>query len=59
MNNPTICIIGPGVVGQATGKVFAAKGYEVAFLGGNLSKIEKLREEGYTAYERDELMDGG
>ncbi len=58
MNNPKICIIGPGVVGQATGKVFAAKGYKVAFLGGNIKKIEKLREEGFDAYERGELMDG-
>ncbi len=59
MNKPSICIIGPGVVGQATGKVFAAKGYDVAFLGGNISKIEKLREEGYIAYEKNDLMDQG
>ncbi|EKD94305.1 MAG: hypothetical protein ACD_26C00127G0002 [uncultured bacterium] len=59
MNKPTICIIGPGIVGQATGKVFAAKGYKVAFLGGNISKIQKLREEGYQAYERGDLMDLG
>ncbi|MBI3984738.1 MAG: UDP-glucose/GDP-mannose dehydrogenase family protein [Candidatus Levybacteria bacterium] len=59
MNKPTICIIGPGIVGQATGKVFAAKGYEVAFLGGNIEKVKKLRGEGYKAYERHELMDSG
>ncbi len=59
MTKPKICIIGPGIVGQATGKVFAAKGYKVAFLGGNISKIYKLREEGYVAYVRDDLMSGG
>ncbi len=58
MNKPTICIIGPGVVGQATGKVLAAKGYDVAFLGGNAEKTQKLREEGYIAYDRHDLMDG-
>ncbi len=59
MTKQSICIIGPGVVGQATGKVFAAKGYKTAFLGGNISKIEKLRDEGYTAYQQTDLMDGG
>lgn len=59
MNKPTICIIGPGVVGQATGKVFAAKGYDVSFLGGNIEKIKKLRKEGYEAFEKEDLMDGG
>lgn len=59
MKKPSICIIGPGIVGQATGKVFAVKGYDVSFLGGNISKIEKLRKEGFDAYERNDLMDGG
>ncbi len=59
MTKPSICIIGPGIVGQATGKVFAARGYDVAFLGGNIEKIENLRADGYTAYERDDLMSGG
>ena len=44
-----ICIIGPGVVGQATGKVFAKLGFKTAFLGGNDEKTEKLRKQGYTA----------
>jgi len=53
-----ICIIGPGVVGQATGKVFAKLGFKTAFLGGNIEKTEKLRNEGYTAYTRKDLFDG-
>src|SRR3989344_1526763 len=53
-----ICIIGPGVVGQATGKVFVKLGIETVFLGGNPEKTKKLREEGYIAYTRNELFDG-
>ena len=53
-----ICIIGPGVVGQATGKVFVKLGFKIAFLGGNQEKTEKLRKDGYTAYARGELFDG-
>lgn len=53
-----ICVIGPGVVGQAQGKVFALHGYETTFLGGNQEKTEKLRKEGYRAFLRDELFDG-
>ncbi|OGK22071.1 hypothetical protein A2866_05850 [Candidatus Roizmanbacteria bacterium RIFCSPHIGHO2_01_FULL_39_8] len=55
---PSICIIGPGVVGQATGKVFAQLGYKTAFLGGNEEKRKKLKEEGYVTYDRNELFDG-
>jgi len=55
---PSICIIGPGIVGQAQGKVFIKYGFETAFLGGNLQKTEKLRKEGYIAYSREELFDG-
>ena len=47
----------PGVVGQATGKTFAAKGYVVTFMGGNPTKTQKLREEGFSAYARGEKMD--
>jgi len=59
MSKPTICIIGPGIVGGATGKVLASKGFDVSFLGGNISKIEKLRKEGYSAYERGDLFSNG
>lgn len=53
-----ICIIGPGVVGQATGKVFVKLGFQTAFLGGNAEKTERLRKEGYTAYARNQLFAG-
>lgn len=53
-----ICIIGPGVVGQATGKVFAKLGFHTSFLGGNPEKTKKLQKEGYAAYGRDELFTG-
>lgn len=53
-----ICIVGPGVVGQAQGKVFVKHGFETAFLGGNQEKTEKLRSEGYTAYERGKFFNG-
>lgn len=58
MHKPKICIVGPGVVGQATGKVFIEKGYETAFLGGRLERGEKLRTEGYIWHEKDSLFDG-
>ena len=56
--NSKICIIGPGVVGQATGKVFVKLGFSTAFLGGNPEKTKKLRKQGYAAYGRNELLDG-
>lgn len=55
---PKICIVGPGVVGQATGKAFVNLGFETVFLGGNGEKAKKLRDEGYTTYTRDDLFDG-
>lgn len=54
---PKICIVGPGVVGQATGKAFVKLGFETVFLGGNGGKTQKLRDEGYTAYTREDLFD--
>ena len=58
MIKPSICIIGPGVVGQATGKVFVAKGIKVGFLGRTKEKVEILKKEGYNAFTKDELLDG-
>ena len=34
-----ICIIGPGVVGYATGKVLFENGFEIGFIGRNQDKI--------------------
>ncbi len=53
-----ICIVGPGVVGQATGKAFAKKGHYVVFLGGSIDKIERLRREGYQAYKKKHYLNG-
>ena len=56
--NPKICIVGPGIVGQATGKVFTLHDYDVTFLGGSPDKVEKLRSEGFKAFPKDELFNG-
>lgn len=58
MLKPKICIIGPGVVGQATGKVFVKKGIEVGFLGIIKEQIDNLRKEGYNAFTKDEILNG-
>ncbi len=52
---PKVCIFGPGVVGYATGKAFAAKGIEVGFVGRNPKKIQQLRDEGFRAYTFEEI----
>lgn len=57
MNKPSVCIVGPGVVGQATGKVFAEKGIRVGFLGVVKEQIEDLRKQGYNAFTKDEIFD--
>lgn len=58
MIKPSICIVGPGVVGQATGKVFVEKGLRVGFLGVVKEQIESLREQGYTAFTKEEIYNG-
>lgn len=58
MSKPSICIVGPGVVGQATGKVFAAKGFKIAFLGRTREKVDKLVDLGYSAYTKEEFLNG-
>lgn len=55
---PVICIIGPGVVGQAQGKVFVEHGFKTSFLGGNGEKTSKLIQDGYVAHSRTDLFDG-
>lgn len=45
-----ICIIGPGVVGYATGKILSENGFEIGFIGRNQDKIDRLRKEGFWAY---------
>lgn len=57
-SKPKICIIGSGFVGQATGKGFVAKGFNVTFLDINPSKVQQLTNEGYKAYHPDDLKNG-
>lgn len=53
-----VCIIGPGVVGQATGKALIAKGVNTAFIGKSEDKVNKLRESGYEAFVWEEMING-
>lgn len=58
LNGPAVCIIGPGIVGQATGKAFIKKGVKTAFIGRTETKTYKLKKEGYEAYTWDDLTNG-
>lgn len=58
ISKPRICVVGPGVVGLATGKAFLAKGFDVSFLGRTPEKVENLRKQGYSAYTKDDLING-
>lgn len=58
MKKPKICIVGPGVVGKATGRAFLDKGLEVGFIARSSEQIEKLRSEKYVAHGRTDLMNG-
>ncbi|MBI2012143.1 UDP-glucose/GDP-mannose dehydrogenase family protein [Candidatus Daviesbacteria bacterium] len=49
MKNTKICIIGSGVVGQATGKALQSKGLSVVFTDINPTIISTLKKEGYKA----------
>lgn len=59
MTKRKICIIGPGIVGQATGKVFVAKGFKTTFIGRTREKVDKLVKLRYSAYTKEELVNGG
>ncbi len=58
MNKLKICVVGPGVVGQATGKAFVEHGLDVAFLGGRKERQDLLRKDGYTAYDKNTYFNG-
>ena len=58
MIKPSICIVGPGVVGQATGKVFVEKGLRVGFLGVIKEQIDNLKKGGYNAFTKEEIYNG-
>ncbi len=44
-----LSIIGSGVVGQATGKGFISKGFDINFIDVNQNIIEKLKDQGFIA----------
>ncbi len=56
---PIINIVGSGVVGQATGKGFLARGLSVQFTDIQPAIVTKLREEGLTAHTPAELAIAG
>ena len=58
MNKPKIAIVGPGVVGQATGKALLKQGFNVSFIGVDRSNIEKLRRQHYSAYSPNDFQNG-
>jgi len=58
MKKPKICVVGPGVVGKATLRAFRDKGLETAFIARTQESVDKLRSEGFTAYGRNDLMNG-
>ena len=50
-----ICVVGAGVVGQATGRGFLARGFKVEFVDVKPEVVERLRREGLVAYTPPEL----
>jgi len=58
MIKSSVCIVGPGVVGQATGKVLVEKGLRVGFLGVRKEQIEDLRKQGYNAFTKEDIYNG-
>ncbi len=52
-----ITVIGSGVVGQATGKGFSAKGFDVEFVDVDTGKVDQLKKEGYSAFTADEIAE--
>ncbi|MBI2010223.1 MAG: UDP-glucose/GDP-mannose dehydrogenase family protein [Candidatus Chisholmbacteria bacterium] len=52
-----ICVIGPGVVGQATGKGLHQKGFKVSFWGRGEEKVIALKNEGFPAYTLAEMQE--
>jgi len=51
-----IAVIGSGIVGQATGKGFIAKGHDVVFCDINPDTLAKLQNEGHRVCLPDSLV---
>lgn len=58
MKEPKIAIVGPGVVGQATGKAFLQKGFDVSFIGIDKANIESLRKQNFSSFFPTEFQNG-
>lgn len=58
MSKLKIAIIGPGVVGQATGKSLIEQGFDVSFIGVDKSNINDLRNQNYSAYLTKDFHNG-
>lgn len=52
-----IAIVGAGIVGQATGKVLATKGFKVVFIDTNPVVVNGLCGQGYQAFSPEKLND--
>jgi len=51
----SIFIVGSGLVGQATGKGLATKGFKVTFIDVRSAIVNQLRQQGYQAFEASEV----
>jgi len=51
----SIFIVGSGLVGQATGRGLATEGFDVTFIDIDPAVVNRLRREGYYAFEVEEL----
>jgi len=51
----SIFIVGSGLVGQATGKGLATKGFKVTFIDVRPAIVNQLRQQGYEAFEASEV----
>lgn len=58
MKRSRIAIVGPGIVGQAVGKSFLKKDFEVSYIGVDKSNVENLRKQGYSAYFPSDFQNG-
>jgi nucleotide sugar dehydrogenase len=53
-----ICVVGAGVVGQATGKGFLKLGHDVTFVDVNADAVEQIRNNGFRAIFPEEMTLG-
>ncbi|MER7478725.1 2-dehydropantoate 2-reductase N-terminal domain-containing protein [Streptomyces sp. NPDC126510] len=51
-----LCVVGAGVVGQATGKGFLKLGHDVTFVDVNADTVEQIRSNGFSAIFPEEII---